>query len=98
MIISSKINIDHSQKGQDKVIAICQQLHATNYINPIGGQNLYFRNDFAKKNIKLHFLQSSPIMYPQFEHQFISNLSIIDVLMFNTLSKVKKYLNSYELT
>jgi hypothetical protein len=98
MVISSKINIDHSQKGQDKVIAICQQLHATDYINSIGGQKLYSKSTFRKHDINLHFLKSHTITYQQFGSQFIPQLSIIDMLMFYSLVKIKKHLNSYELT
>ena len=36
--LSSEIEKDDNLKGQDKVIAICKVLHATHYINAIGGQ------------------------------------------------------------
>ncbi len=37
------------------------------------------------------------IKYPQFDEQFIQNLSIIDVLMFNSKREIETLLNDYEL-
>jgi hypothetical protein len=37
------------------------------------------------------------IEYPQFDEQFIPNLSIIDVLMFNSKREIETLLNDYEL-
>lgn len=94
-IVSSTLQIDHSLKGQDKVIAICQVLNSTEYINPIGGVELYNKDIFWQKNIRLNFLKSKPIEYKQYANDFIPWLSIIDVLMFNKRETVKQYLNSY---
>ena len=37
------------------------------------------------------------IKYKQFNNEFVPNLSIIDVLMFNDKAKVKDFLEKYEL-
>lgn len=83
-------------KGQDRVLSICQLEEATNYINPIGGINLYSKEDFKKNKIILNFLKAKPIEYRQFENEFIPWLSVIDVLMFNSIADVKSMLNQYE--
>ncbi len=95
IIISSSINIDHSLKSQDKVIAICKAREATTYVNAIGGVDLYSKETFKLNNIDLKFIKSQPITYSQFGNTFIPWLSIIDVMMFNSKDTIKEYLNSY---
>jgi hypothetical protein len=90
-IISSHVPIDHSLIGQDKVLAICRRLGADQYINTIGGVELYSRQQFHAFGIDLKFIKTKPIVYAQFNNDFIPNLSIIDVLMFNPLDKVKQW-------
>lgn len=97
-IISSSIDINHSLKAEEKVIAICTALSADEYINPIGGKPLYDKHTFAKSGIKLLFHSISDIGYHQFREPFIPNLSIIDVLMFNSKKKIQELLNRYELS
>ena len=97
IIISSSLGIDHSLKGQDKVIAICKELKATDYYNAIGGQELYSPEEFKKENINLHFISSSPIEYKQFANEFVPWLSILDVMMFNSLEDIHRILDNYEL-
>jgi hypothetical protein len=94
IIISSTLTIEPLLKAENKVIAICQELDATNYINPIGGTELYDKDNFANKNIKLNFLQSSLLPYKQFAHDFIPGLSIIDILMFNSKENITRALNT----
>jgi hypothetical protein len=97
IVISSTINIDHSLKSQDKVIAINKELNATKYINPIGGIGLYDFEEFNKENIELSFLESEVPEYKQFSSDFIPYLSIIDIMMFNSKKDVKQMLKRYEL-
>ncbi len=92
LVISSTIPIDHGLRSQDKVIAICKALGATQYINPIGGVELYSKEIFSQNNINLTFLKSDNLIYNQFNNEFVPWLSIIDVLMFNTKEKVQYFL------
>lgn len=96
ILISSKIEKDTTLKGDDKVIAICKKLKATNYINAIGGQELYSKNKFAENGLILNFIKSKPIVYKQFKDPFIPGLSIIDVMMFNSPEAINEMLNEYE--
>jgi hypothetical protein len=84
-------------KNQDKVINICSVLNATEYINAIGGQALYDKANFEKNHIKLSFIKTKLIEYKQFNNQFIPNLSILDVLMFNSVEEINIMLDKYEL-
>ncbi len=96
-ITSSEIIKNNELKGENKILDICVQLGATNYINAIGGKDLYDSAHFSEKNIKLQFIKSEKIEYKQFKNEFIPWLSIIDVLMFNSKSDVVRMLNQYDL-
>lgn len=92
---SSEVAIDHRLKGEDKVLALCQALGATTYINAIGGVELYARPRFAESAIELRFLKSRPFEYPQFGGDFVPWLSIVDVLMFNPLDRVGRIVREH---
>ncbi len=97
LILSSQQKKDCSLKGQDKVIAICKLLGATEYVNAIGGQELYIYDDFEKAHINLFFLKTEDVIYKQFEHPFLCDLSILDVMMFNSQDEIGEMLNKYVL-
>jgi hypothetical protein len=97
IIISSTIDIDHTLKSQDKVLSLCKKQNADVYINSIGGVELYDKSVFKQNNIELNFIKSNPIQYKQFNDKFLSWLSIIDVMMFNSKEQIKEYLSNYTL-
>ena len=72
-------------------------LNGTSYINAIGGLELYSKETFAKENINLNFLRTREIQYKQFNNDFVPNLSIIDVMMFNSPETIREMLDDYEL-
>ncbi|GHT33461.1 hypothetical protein AGMMS49574_19190 [Bacteroidia bacterium] len=86
-----------SLKSQAKVINICSVLGATEYFNAIGGMALYNKTDFEENKIKLSFLKTNSIEYKQVKNQFIPNLSILDVMMFNPVDTIKNMLDDFEL-
>lgn len=96
-VVSSQLEKDDSLKGQERVLQICEVLHAGIYINAIGGVELYCRDDFRAKEIDLLFLKTGDVRYRQFDHEFVPNLSIIDVLMFNSKSETRGLLELYDL-
>lgn len=73
----------------DRLIHIIQQLSGRKYINSIGGRELYKSEDFNKKGIELGFCQAVMEAYSQFNYEFVSGLSIIDVLMFCSKEEVE---------
>ena len=83
IIKSSSVDIDHSLKSQDKVIALCKAVNADCYINMINGAKLYSIEDFNKAGLKLSFLKQYIKEYKQFNNDFVPYLSILDVIMFN---------------
>jgi hypothetical protein len=96
-VLSSEILKPSELKAQDKVISICKIMGATEYYNAIGGQDLYNKEVFAVNHIELSFLKPISIQYPQFKNDFMPWLSILDVLMFNTVEQVNRMLDNYEL-
>ena len=96
LLISSALEKDCSLRAQDKVLAICKLLGTTEYYNAIGGQELYSFSDFAEQGIQLKFLKTNNIEYEQFGGKFQENLSIIDVMMFNSRERVKEMLSEFE--
>jgi len=97
LILSSQLNKDCSLRGQEKVLAICQLLGASEYYNAIGGQELYSREAFAKQGIDLRFLKTGDIAYPQFGESFEPHLSILDVMMFCSQEEIRELLQKYTL-
>ena len=95
--VSSAIDIDHSLKSQEKVIALAKAVGAVTYVNAIGGVDLYDGQEFASRGLDLKFIRSKPLVYPQFGSSFVPWLSIVDVLMFNPLERVSgEYLNLFD--
>ena len=95
---SSEISIDHCLKNQDKVLALCDAVDASTYVNAIGGMELYSKTAFQEKGIDLRFIQSKPFEYSQFGDAFLPWLSIIDVMMFNPIETIQACLSTnYEL-
>lgn len=96
-LFSSDLNYDREQSASDKVLSMCKILGSTRYCNSIGGKKLYEKDDFLLNKIKLLFLRMNNIYYSQGKIEFIENLSIIDVLMWNSLSEIRSLLLEFEI-
>ena len=62
---------------------ICNYLGASTYINPAGGRHLFDVETFKKNNVGLQLLDFTPYLYNTGKCEFVSGLSILDVLMWN---------------
>jgi len=89
IVPSSRIFPKKGLTGSERLIDICKQLGATQYVNPPGGTELYKAHEFSEAKIMLCFLR------PQLEYADLdcgSNdgtmLSILDTLMFNQVNEV----------
>jgi WbqC-like protein family len=92
---SSQLAKDDSLKGQDRVIEICRRLGASQYLNPIGGRNLYQADRFSSADLQLRFLE--PQMRSACDPALSPPLSIIDSLMRSSDEAVAAALNDYRL-
>ena len=96
-LLSSNISLDGNEKGQDRILALCQKLKITQYRNAIGGQQLYDIPTFNSAGIELKFIKSNIQSYPQGITPFVPHLSIIDVLMHCSKDVVMHHLTEYSL-
>ena len=97
IISSSSIYQNTDKKAQERILNICSQEEVNHYINPIGGIELYDKEEFAKENMQMNFIKSMPVEYKQFKNEFVPWLSMIDVLMFNSKEEIYMFLDKYEL-
>lgn len=95
---SSLINHNRSLTGENRVIDICKAFDAKQYINSIGGTDLYSGEDFKENNIELRFVKSNLIEYRQINcNSFEPFLSILDVLFNCGIEKTKQMLLDFDL-
>ncbi|MEW6989349.1 WbqC family protein [Colwelliaceae bacterium 6441] len=77
--------ISHSDKVKDeRLVEICNQVGANEYISPIGAANYIEKTSpggaIAKNGITLTYQKFPHPVYPQLYGEFISHLSMIDML------------------
>lgn len=94
---SSQTNGNQNLKGPSRVIELCKHFESKVYINPFGGRELYTKEQFEKEDIELYFSKTGEVTYQQHNSNFIPNLSIIDVLMFNSKDEVRELLTKFTL-
>ncbi len=94
---SSEIDYDHNGPASDKLISIIKRLNEDSYLNSYGGRELYDGEFFKSCGVKLQFIKMNNIKYQQGNVDFIPNLSIIDVMMWNDINVVKELLQAYDI-
>lgn len=94
---SSELNIQNGLSGEERMIKINEVMCSTVYINLVGGSKLYSKKAFLNKEIDLIFLKTGDYCYNQFDNCFVPDLSIIDLLMFNSIESANKILDKYQL-
>lgn len=97
IIRSTSVQVSSHLRGAERVIAMCQELGATRYLNPIGGLDLYEKSTFAQAGVELGFQRVLTREYPQLQHSFVPNLSILDMVMFTGFGGVRARLDAMEL-
>lgn len=98
MLFSSDIHYQRQLSATQKLIDMCKRRNAQGYCNAIGGKGLYSIDEFEQANIKLSFIQMDTIKYQQSNNtEFIGNLSILDVLMWNSKQAVIDLLMKYKI-
>jgi hypothetical protein len=79
----------------DWALRISEAIGANEYVNPPGGETIFDVSKFKELGIRLTIRNLPPIQYQCPGYDFIPNLSILDVLMWNSPDKVKAYLDKY---
>ena len=77
----------------DWALRISEALGADEYVNPPGGVALYDPEDFRSAGITLTIRHLPPLEYECDGYEFVPNLSIIDLLMWNSPEQIKAHLD-----
>ncbi|MGE0588538.1 MAG: WbqC family protein [Cyclobacteriaceae bacterium] len=96
LVPSSSVYDNRHLNGPERIIDICCKENADWYVNPIGGFDLYDRDSFNTRGIRLSFIKPTLVQYNQFNIPFVPWLSIIDILMFNGTKNIKQMLKQYQ--
>ena len=100
--IFSEMNmkLDTVNEPDEWALKICLALNADEYWNPPGGQEFFDRQKYTNAGIKLSFQSVNLQFYSQRRgiENFIPGLSIIDVMMFNSVEQIHEKLDNYELS
>ena len=91
-IRSSEIPGNDNYKREYRIYDFCHRLGGDTYINAVGGQDLYHFDDFEKHGVTLKFIRPNIRPYKQFHNEFVPGLSILDVIMFNSVNTIKNML------
>lgn len=81
----------------DWALRIAESMSATEYINVSSGSELFDYKKYESKGITLMYLNPITNPYMQLNNVFVSGLSIIDVMMWNSERDITIMLNNGEL-
>lgn len=101
--VFSELNlvIDSPNKPDEWALNICKtfkdKYNQIHYINPIGGLDFFDRDKYAAHNIDISFQKMQLIPYNQYRPVFEPGLSILDVLMFNSVDEINDMLDQFTL-
>ena len=73
-------------------LRICEAMGSIEYVNPPGA-DFFNEEKFRESNIKLTIRNLPTFQYSCRGYEFIPNLSIIDLFMWNEPEKIKQYLD-----
>ncbi len=92
---SSEIEKPVDLHGEAKIVDICSRLGTSQYLNAIGGENLYNAANFEEHGIQLSFLETR--IPPTTMASGATHLSIIHLLMTNGFKGTQRLLDEYEI-
>ena len=101
LVLASERAYPRSGTAQERVIRICLEEGGTRYVNPIRARSLglYDQAAFTAAGLELSYLSTNAdVRYNQNGGPFVSDLSIIDVLMFNSPAQTHELLDQFVLT
>ena len=74
-------------------LEISKSLNATEYVNPIGGQQIFDEDEFRRSNIVLTYSDPAVITYDASPFIFEPNLSILDMMCWLSPQEIRGQLN-----
>ena len=76
---SSELEADGT--NAELLVSICEEVGATHYISPPGSKDYLEKSDaFSRRGIPLHYFNFTHPEYPQQFNDFVSHMSVIDLL------------------
>lgn len=87
------LNLGEVKHAGQWALRIAEAVGAEEYVNPHGGTDIFDAQDFKDAGIKLTFLENRLAEYDQHRESFEPGLSIIDLMMFNSIEPIHKMLN-----
>jgi hypothetical protein len=95
---SSQIQNNQADGRAERLIHLTKSLGSSQYVNALNGQSLYEKTFFAAQGVELFFVKPVLQDYKQGKAKdFVSGLSILDVLMWNETDDVLQMLQHYTL-
>lgn len=92
------LEIENANAPDEWALNICKAIdNVDEYWNPPGGQSFFDKTKYDDAKIKLKFHSVELQEYNQKRKNFEPGLSIIDVLMFNSVSEIHNMLDNYTL-
>jgi hypothetical protein len=88
------LKLDSVNEPGDWALRISEAIGASEYINPPGGIGLFDHKKFESSSIKLTIQEPSNFTYSCDDYYYQPNLSIIDVIMWNSQEDILAYLAS----
>jgi hypothetical protein len=96
MISTSQFDLHSTLSGQEKIIKICKEMGASEYVNLPGGRGIYDKDFFREQGVELKFLKVDDFVYDQGFDFHTPHLSVLDVLFNLGIDKTSKdYMNRY---
>lgn len=99
-VLASEEAYPRCRTAQERVIGICLDEGGSRYVNPIRARalGLYDEAAFRAAGLELSYLDLKPdVRYEQHGGPFVPDLSIIDVLMFNSFTRTRELLERFAL-
>lgn len=90
------IELDPIEGPGDWGLRLSEKMAAEEYVNAPGGTHLFDEHNFREGNIKLTFRKLPTFEYSCSVYNFIPDLSIIDLFMWNKPETIKQYLDKYQ--
>ena len=100
LALASERAYPRGRTAQERVIRICSEEGGARYVNPIRARSLglYEQAAFSAAGLELSYLSANAdIRYDQNGGRFVADLSVIDVLMFNSPAQTRELLDRFVL-
>jgi hypothetical protein len=89
------LGINSVQHPGQWALEICKAIKSTNYVNPCEGHPIYDKKEYDDAGISLQFIINRVSPYDQKRAEFEARLSIIDVMMWNSVERVNELIDDF---